>query len=107
MTVLRTFDIVIRSRRGTGWHTVTTQTFGPILWPWLQSPGDVQITVQDGRPCPFCGDVHPPGPVGEPFSWLEGVELKVCPKVPEGFIYNDHEYRRGPRGQLLRLGEDD
>lgn len=57
-------------------------------------------------PCAFCGDVHEPGPVGEPGSAFAGIEFKVCPKIPEGFIYSDHIYERGPRGQLLGLDTD-
>lgn len=50
-------------------------------------------------PCPVCGEIHEPGPVGEPGSWIEGLELKVCPNIPEGFIWAD--------GQLVRIeGEE-
>lgn len=55
------------------------------------------------EPCPFCGETHEPGPVGEFGTAFEGIEFKLCPKVPDGFLYNDHPYERGPRGQLLRL----
>jgi hypothetical protein len=67
----------------------------------------VSVIRKDDTPCPFCGEIHERGPVGEVGTAFEGIEFKVCPAIPEGFIYNDHEYERGPRGQLLRLGDDD
>jgi hypothetical protein len=54
-------------------------------------------------PCPFCGETHKPGPVGEPGSMFAGLEFKVCPRVPDGFIYMDAEFAHGPRGWLHRV----
>lgn len=66
----------------------------------LEAAGDIER-------CRFCGGLHEPGPVGQPNSAFPGIEFKVCPKVPEGHIYNDHEYESGPRGQLLRISSDE
>lgn len=55
-------------------------------------------------PCPFCGEVHPPGPVGAPGGAFAGIELKTCPKIPDEHLYIDEPAREGkPRGALFNL----
>lgn len=53
--------------------------------------------------CPFCGAVHPPGPVGIAGGPFAGIEFKVCPEIPDDCIYEDREFETGPRGALHRL----
>jgi len=53
--------------------------------------------------CSFCGEVHDPGPVGEPDGPFAGIEFKVCPKLPHDHIYEDHQYPSSPRGALHRI----
>jgi hypothetical protein len=50
--------------------------------------------------CPFCGEEHEPGPVGEPGTLFAGIEIKTCPKLPAESMYEDREYESGPRGAL-------
>lgn len=47
--------------------------------------------------CPFCGEMHKPIR-GEVFPLIQ-----VCPKIPEGHMYADTRYERGPDGQLIRI----
>lgn len=55
--------------------------------------------------CPFCGDVHEPGPIGVQGGAFAGVQFKVCPAVPPNCFYEDREFENGPRGALHLLGE--
>jgi hypothetical protein len=32
-----------------------------------------------------------------------GLAFKVCPRIPEDFVYVDEAYEKGPRGALLRV----
>lgn len=45
--------------------------------------------MSDREPCTFCGEVHEPGPTGEPGSWIEGIELPICPNIPDGHVWLD------------------
>jgi hypothetical protein len=57
--------------------------------------------------CEFCDEIHDyPNPVGEPESWLEGIEFQVCREIPEGFVYESRHYPFGPPGALHVLSED-
>lgn len=66
----------------------------------------VEQSNQD-RPCPFCGETHPVSAVGIAGGPFAGIEFRACPNIPEGFVYNDHEYESGPRGQMFRIERDD
>jgi hypothetical protein len=59
-----------------------------------------------GPICFFCGGRHVPGPVGEPNGPFAGIVFNVCPAIPEGYIYEDREYKHGPRGLLHRVYQE-
>lgn len=57
---------------------------------------------ESGR-CVFCGEPEHPAIPTDPDGWLAGFPLRPCPNVPEDHIYIDSEFKRGPRGQLVRV----
>jgi hypothetical protein len=68
-------------------------------------PVEGRAGVNERKPCPFCGEVHQPGPVGIPGSAFAGIEILVCPNIPDGHIYMDDQPKVGPRGALFRIGD--
>jgi hypothetical protein len=62
-------------------------------------------TSGEPRACPFCGAGHDIASFGMPGGAFDGIKFVPCPKVPSGFVYEDREFDRGPRGALHRLVE--
>lgn len=59
-----------------------------------------------GSWCPLCECEHEDGPVGEPGTVFEGIEIRVCPKVPEDTVYFHAEYAKGPKGAIFLFQAD-